>query len=203
MSSSINLGNWNITTVIGDTPIDVVTAKQTHGNVLVSVSECENKVTVADGLIGKKGDKPFGIRTADCMPLVLTTDEHIYALHISRKTLIKGILEETLKLLGSVKIKEVYIGPHICENCFTFSTKGEEIQTFENMFPYAVQTTKGVTHLSLSSVVMYFLEKHGVPQQNIIPDTQCTFECVELPSYKRWLSEGKIGALQNITTIIV
>lgn len=202
MSSSTKLSNWNISTVVGDTPTDIVIAKQVHGNVLVPVSDCENGVTVADGLIGTKGDTTFGIRTADCMPLVLGTNEHVYGLHISRKTLIAGILEELTKQLGTEKITGAYIGPHICENCFTFSYKGEEILLFEKMFPYATEMRTSVTHLSLLRVIAAFLEENGVEKENIITDKRCTFESKELPSYKRWLTTEQTSQLLQITTTI-
>lgn len=202
MSSSTKLNNWNISTVAGDTPTDIVTAKQVHGNTLVPVSICDTRNTVADGLVGNQNDRPFGLRTADCMPLVLITQAQAYGLHISRKTLIEGILEETIQHLGDEKIEKAYIGPHICKNCFTFSYVGEGIKKFEELFPYATETRNEIIHLSLLQVVMPFLEKHGVPKEHINQDTRCTFETPELPSYRRHLAQGSSGKLPEITTVI-
>jgi polyphenol oxidase len=202
MPSSIQLGNWNVSQITGDTPPSVITARQVHGNSIVPVSACENPSTIADGLVGNTGDKPFGIHTADCMPLVITTREHVYALHISRKTLVAGILEEFTKQLGNEVIEHVYIGPHICEKCFTFSFIGEDVEKFAQMFPYATETRGAITHLSLLKVVMRFLEDKSVSKKDIAHDGRCTFETPELLSYRRWIAEGNTGVFPEITTVI-
>lgn len=202
MQSSTRLGNWNISTIVGNTPTGVVIAKQVHGNTVIPVSSWIDTNTIADGLIGIQDDKPFGIRTADCMPLVLATKERVVGLHISRKTLVAGILEETRSYLRNNNIEEAYIGPHICESCFTFSYKGEGIQQFEKLFPYATETGDQATYLSLVKVVMQFLEENLVLKENIQRDERCTFENPELPSYRRWITEGNTGPFPQITTVI-
>lgn len=196
------LHQWNISLCIGERPSGCITPKQMHGNIIVPVSSCVSQVTIADGLIGSINDKPFGIYTADCIPLVLTTPTRAFALHISRHSSIAGILQETTVQLGKEKITGAYIGPHICETCFAFETVGERIGQFMTQYPYAVTHRKRTTHLSMQKVVEQYLKNLSVLPATIIVDTRCTYEDTSLPSYKRWLMEGKKGELLRITTTV-
>lgn len=199
---SISIDGWNILLAHDTSDASVITAKQVHGKTIIAVPDCVPQITQADGLIGVRGDVPFGIRTADCMPLILITDSRVLALHMSRKTLVAGILDEVVQQLDNEKIKSAYIGPHICEQCFSFLYEGEEIQNFAQLFPYAVQRKNGIVHLSLLNVITRFLESRAVSLHDIIRDTRCTFETAELCSYRRWRLHGNTGKFSQIVIIV-
>src|SRR3989344_5903870 len=122
MQSSITLSNWE---VVSNPAFPVTLAHQDHGR--------------SDFIIGTPSSKPVGVYTADCLPLVLTTDTIAFAIHISRHTLAAGILEELTKSIHNDEIRDAYVGPHICENCFVFEEKGESILRFETLFPRAIR----------------------------------------------------------------
>ncbi len=185
MQSSTTLGNWKI---ILNPEFPVTLAHQDHGR--------------SDFIIGTPSSKPVGVYTADCLPLILTTDTKAFAIHISRHTLTAGILEELTKSIGSEKLRNAYIGPHICEQCFVFEEKGPEIIAFEKLFPEAVSVDSFGTHISLISVIKKYLTTNNLHETAIHQDTRCTFETPKLPSYRRWRAEGGIGDFPRIITAV-
>ncbi|OGY31324.1 MAG: hypothetical protein A3C02_04620 [Candidatus Andersenbacteria bacterium RIFCSPHIGHO2_02_FULL_45_11] len=185
MQSSITLSNWE---VVSNPAFPVTLAHQDHGR--------------SDFIIGTPSSKPVGVYTADCLPLVLTTDTKAFAIHISRHTLTAGILEELTKSIDNEKIRDAYIGPHICENCFVFEEQGEGIQQFEKIFSYAVHKDTLGTHISLISVIENYLRKQDFDISAIIQDNRCTLETPILPSYRRWRAEGENGDFPRIITAV-
>jgi copper oxidase (laccase) domain-containing protein len=182
----------------------ITTPKQAHGNTIVSASSCISGVTEADAIYGDATSKPFGVLTADCMPLVLITDKNAYAIHVSRHTLVVGILEniQTLITKQKEKIMRAYIGPHICKNCFVFEYIGEDLQRFIDKYPEAVFEKQNKIHIDLYKVIQDFLDKQAIPETAITRDKRCTFETGELYSYKRWLTEGNTGKFPNMVTAV-
>lgn len=195
MQSFTKLGNWEIA-LNPEYPVSL--ARQVHGNMIVHATSCEHAVIQADGVTGTQFDGAFGVHTADCLPLVVITDTQAAVLHISRHTLVAGILDTLTELLGKEPIRTAYIGQHICENCFVFEEKGEGIAQFEKLFPYAVKHNSSGTHLSLRSVILHYLK--DIP--SITEDSRCTFETQELPSYRRWRKEGSVGDFPRMVTSV-
>lgn len=195
MQSSIQLGKWEIA---HDPAYPVTLARQVHGNGIINAASCTHRITEADGIIGTPSDAAFGVHTADCLPLILTTDTRAIALHISRHTLVAGILDTVMEHIKKEPITAAYIGPHICENCFVFEERGEGIAQFETLFPYSTRQSDSGIHLSLRKVVIKFLS--DVP--SVVEDFRCTLETPELPSYRRWRAEGEIGDFPRIITSV-
>lgn len=185
MPSFTKLGNFE---VVSNPEFPVTLAHQDHGR--------------SDFIIGTPSSRPVGAYTADCLPLVLTTDTKAFAIHISRHTLTAGILEELTKSIGSEEIRNTYIGPHICQNCFVFEEKGEGILQFEKVFPHAVHEDASGTHISLISVIQKYLDEQGLDTSAIIQDNRCTFETLDLPSYRRWRAKGENGVFTRFITAV-
>jgi copper oxidase (laccase) domain-containing protein len=195
MRSSTKLDNWEVSLELES---NAIIPHQVHGNTIISVSTCVSGTTDADGIIGTLNDPPFGVHTADCMPLVFITPTRALALHVSRHTLLAGILEESIDLLSGEQILHTYIGPHICEECFTFEHEGESIRAFRTRYPDASTEERGTIHISMDRVVDGYLKQFGV--QHAIRDTRCTVETPELPSYRRWRAEGGTGTFPRFIT---
>ncbi len=202
MQLSTKLGNFEVVLMSSVADTTITLPKQTHGNTIIPASACEHGVTEADGIIGTLQDSPFGIHTADCLPLVVTTQTRAATIHISRHTLVAGILDELTRVIAQEKIIAAYIGPHICQRCFTFTEKGEGILQFEKHFPSAVQEKNSCTHISLQKVIHDYLTSIGVPKNAIEEDGRCTFETPKLASYKRWITRGKQGDFPRMTTVV-
>ncbi len=202
MQSSIKLGNWRVSHITSEQKDPILLPRQTHGNTITQAALCVHRITEADGIIGTSQDAPFGIHTADCLPLVVTTDTRAAAIHISRHTLTAGILNTLTAILDGEALRNAYIGPHICEQCFVFEEKGENIIRFEKMFPHAIQERNHMTHISLRRVVYEYLKDIGMRKKFIIQDIRCTFETPELSSYRRWMAGGEQGDFPRMITAV-
>lgn len=173
------------------------TARQVHGSTIISADGSGP----ADGIFITNPNNEVGIKTADCMPLVLLGEGSALALHVSRKTLVAGILDQVPKYIQPNEIKKIYIGPHICAEHFTFEWEGQGIANFRRQFPQAVTKKDGVLHLSLLKAVRQYFNSWGIAP-TMEEDGRCTFEDQGLPSYKRWLLQGKPGELEQLITLV-
>lgn len=202
MLQSIKYNGWDITPTLVQKPRGVIVPNQVHESTIVSASNYTYPIK-ADGLVSTiKENIPFGVRTADCMPLVLITPTRSFAIHISRHTLAHGILGSMLSLLQNEVIEFAYIGPHICETCLTFTYKGDTLELFEQKYPEALTEKVHIFHLSLLQVITRFLRLQKVPEKNIFRDTRCTFESPELYSYRRWIAEANRLPFPEMTTVV-
>ena len=193
---------WRIEAALLSTvSANVRRVKQVHGNTIVWAEDITPE-TAADGIVARTGfPDPFLIRTADCLPLVLTTPDTACALHVSRKSLVAGLLEQVPNYLNLAEIDTVYIGPHVCEEHFIFEKIGPEIEAFRQKFPFACRQSTAGLHVSLKKVVEEYLKQWGVKKGMVSFDTRCTFEAAELPSYRRSLRD-KQPLTDHITTIV-
>lgn len=191
--------HWFITTKISSTqPANVVTVRQVHGDRIIAANQVCGSEIEADGILTTVDGPPAAIYTADCLPLVIVSKQRALALHVSRKSLIKGLLDKASDLIGPACIERVYVGPHICADHFTFESDGPEIKTFKLLYPTAAKSKDGVWHLSLRQAVQAYLDLWGVPDHKIIDANDCNFESLA-PSYRR---DGR-GTAQIFTVVKV
>lgn len=194
------VGGWRVwlTVESRDNPTKLVT-QQDHAGHLCSVAQVKDQQS-CDGIIVTRSDASAAIHTADCLSLVITTDEKALLLHLSRKTLLTPLLPTALKKVAAEKVTGVFLGPHICAQHLVYEYEGEEILAFKKAFPRAWQALPGGTSLSLkiaSEEVLYRALSSSTPT---IVDGRCTYEDPSLPSYRRWLEGGKQGELQHLFT---
>ena len=102
---------------------DLVLVNQTHSNKVVLVNKfSEKKKIIADGIYTKEKGMLLGILTADCAPIIFSSENFVGILHVGWKGLINGIIENLILKLqenGEDKKKIVCsVGPRIMENSF-------------------------------------------------------------------------------------
>jgi len=135
----------------------------------------------ADGLI-TKGDYVLGVKTADCVPLLLyeLSTKTIGAIHISRDILIAGIISRSLsealkKADVSPLSTKFFLGPHIrVESYPQKKEKAEKIAA--SRFKKFLTNYNDKTCFDLTAAVIYELEEIGASRDNIIDcalDTYC------------------------------
>lgn len=176
--------------------------EQMHGNQIVSSLQLQAAHLQADGVFIGGGMPTGGIVTADCLPLVLFGEKEALLLHISRKTLVAGILDSAKQYLKDFSVTDIYIGPHICPQHLSYKGQGPEIMRFAELFPTAIKKQTSGWSLSLRDAVRGFLNELGVSKIRIQEDGRCTFETPDLPSYRRRLAQGSIGELGRIITTV-
>lgn len=180
--SEYRLSDWSIKVQLGSkADADIIRVIQEHGaRIVASGSEGP-----ADGIYTDSVGAPIGISTADCVPLIVVTPNNALALHVSRKTLNAGQLDQVPQIFNIAAITGVFIGPHICPQHFIFEYAGPEILAFAKRWPEAVAKIEAGTSLNLDRVVTGYLNAWHVPDEDIMRVSICTAETPQLPSYCR------------------
>src|SRR6185503_10097991 len=103
------------TTLVSNTQSPTpVAVQQVHGGTIVWADEITS-LTMADGIaVHADMAREFMIKTADCIPLVVLSADRACGLHVSRKTLLRGLLDGLSAFVPPQTITKVHIGPHIC-----------------------------------------------------------------------------------------
>lgn len=199
----MNSSGWQVKTVrlaAGDDQKGVITAQQEHGGHIADAKHCSPGKTIADGIVST--GEPVAVKTADCMPLVLIRgQDSALALHVSRKTLIRGLLDAVPTVINTANISAVHIGPHICHRHFTFTYEGDELRQFMHMFPSAVSREQNVTHVSLLDAVSNYFSTWRIDPRIVQYDKRCTYEDTALPSYRAAIDSGSQKPLDRLLTI--
>src|SRR3989344_3087051 len=112
----IRLGNWRVATQAPEISLPelVLFPDQIHGGNIVEVEMLAQGKMSADGVVLKGDSVAGGVKTADCAPVVIVSDNVAVVLHISRKTLVRGLLANAATYVAPDDINHVFIGPHIC-----------------------------------------------------------------------------------------
>jgi YfiH family protein len=90
---------------------------QSHSNISI---ELPSDNYDADASYTKQNKVACSIRTADCMPLLVTDEggSFVAAIHAGWRGLASGIIENTLKKINAKGKFIVWIGPHISQEFF-------------------------------------------------------------------------------------
>ena len=98
-------------------PIQVMT--QEHGN-QVSVIERPISAPVADAMVSCSKEIALAVRVADCLPLLLYSNNVIAAVHVGRKGLMNQVAVNAVTQMRKLGAKEItgVVGPHICGQCY-------------------------------------------------------------------------------------
>ncbi|MGH9858044.1 MAG: laccase domain-containing protein, partial [Acidobacteriota bacterium] len=111
--SSFTTSLWRIDLATAVRPQEARELIQVHGATIIQ-TPLDTKKEEADGALLTADSAPFAIRTADCMPLVMMTDQKALALHVSRKSLVAGLLDAVPDVIEPTQLTHIFIGPHIC-----------------------------------------------------------------------------------------
>jgi YfiH family protein len=99
--------------------LPVVFMHQSHGN-KVAVIENETVFPEADAIVTSNKNIALAVRVADCLPLLLASQNVVAAVHVGRRGLMNQVALKAVSLmkqLGAVQINGV-VGPHICGECY-------------------------------------------------------------------------------------
>jgi len=99
--------------------LPVVFMHQSHGNE-VAVIENETIFPEADAIVTTNKNIALAVRVADCLPLLLASQNVVAAVHVGRRGLMNQVALKAVSLmkqLGAVQINGV-VGPHICGECY-------------------------------------------------------------------------------------
>lgn len=156
---------------------------QVHGSRTVIIESVSDEVPTADALVTGIPGVPISVMVADCIPLLLSSDVAVAAVHVGRKGLMNSVAINALaamREIGATKISGI-IGSSICGRCYEVS---EEIfHEVTATFPLAAaETESGSFSLDLPRALTAVLAAEGV---EVYQENSCTFEEDDLFSYRR------------------
>ena len=101
-------------------PRQPIWLNQVHGNKIINVTH-DYSLSDGDGFYCKELDKPCGILTADCLPILIcsTKNKEIAAIHAGWRGLGSGIIKRALDMFESSSEDVIaYLGPAISSEVF-------------------------------------------------------------------------------------
>lgn len=159
---------------------DVKYLKQTHTDKVVVIKDKDQDVKdiEADALITDLDNIIIGVFNADCVPVLITSEEGVIAaVHSGWKGTLNGIVKNTIEIMindfnvnkDNIKVK---IGPHIRSCCYEVSE--ELIDTFKNSNLYKGKEISSGRMLNLSSCIKEQLKILGIKDYNVEDVNLCT-----------------------------
>lgn len=138
---------------------------QIHSALMVNVAQ-EIDEPECDGIFLIKDDWNLGVglavQVADCVPVIITSENLIAAIHIGRDGLIAGMTESALDALA-VRVEpnslHAVIGPSICGDCYPNSS--EMFARCTSRYP-ATSHSSDQSKLDVAAGVISILEDRGV-----------------------------------------
>ena len=189
--------SWNLASHVGDDPADVeqnrvklrervgnfVVMSQVHGDTVVVVDKVPAEVPVADALITNKRNLALVVMVADCIPLLLRSEELVAAVHVGRAGLMNTIALKTvarMRELGAMQISGS-IGPAICGSCYEVPKDLHD--QVSAIHPLASSKTRiGTPALDLPKALIAALAADDVP---VVISAGCTLEDDSYFSFRR------------------
>ena len=177
--ASVNSNREGLRTRLG--PVQFMS--QEHGNRIALIESVIEIDPVADSLVTGIPGINLAVQVADCIPLLLSSNEAVAAVHVGRKGLVNGVAIRTLALMrdmGATAISAI-IGPAICGKCYEVS---EEIfNEVVDLHPLAASRRgDGSFALDLPRALTGLLEDEDV---SVSHEGNCTVEDSQLFSYRR------------------
>jgi YfiH family protein len=169
---------------------------QSHSNISIELPSDDRD---ADASYTTHNKVICSIRTADCMPLLITdkAGSFVAAIHAGWRGLAFGIIENTLKKINAKDKFIVWIGPHISQEFFEVGADVRNI--FLENDPFSVEAFTNVANgkyfLSMLKVAKLKLKRLGV-QKIFITKNFCTYKNANnYYSYRREASKERMTSL--------
>lgn len=156
---------------------------QVHGNRVAIIEEVTDEDPTADALVTGIPGISLAVQVADCIPLLLHSQQSVAAVHVGRKGLMNGVALaaiEVMREMGSTEIAAI-IGPSICGPCYEVSQEIHDEVVAVHPAARAV-TPQGTPALNLPAALRAVLSREGVL---VTDESRCTLEESDLYSYRR------------------
>ena len=207
-ASSSNFASLNLGDHVGDSPEIVaanralISAKfgptqymnQVHGNRVAIIEEVTDEYPTADALVTGIPGITLAVMVADCIPLLLKSQDAVAAVHVGRKGLLNRVAEKAIDVMREISDAQIsaIIGPAICGKCYEVSPEifSEVTQSHPES---ASQTASNTPSLDLVSALISDLKKLGITE--IDNQSRCTLEDQNLYSYRRDGATGRQAGL--------
>jgi polyphenol oxidase len=175
---------------------------QVHGGDVVDVDERFESGVKADGMVSDDVTKILAVRVADCVPVLLATEDgaHVAAIHAGWRGVIAGVVSAAAGRLRFRTGKKFVaaIGPSISSEAFEVGA--EVIDRFRETFGSEAPITTpgdGKGHVDLRAAIALQLRRAGIPPEHIDISDRCTVrDAGEFFSHRRERGiTGRMAAL--------
>ena len=168
---------------------------QSHSNISIELPSDDRD---ADASYTTHNKVVCSIRTADCMPLLITDEvgSFVAAIHAGWRGLASSIIENTLKKINAKGKFIVWIGPHISQEFFEVGAEVRNI-FLENDSASAeafINAANGKYLLSMLKVAQLKLQSLGV-EKIYVTKNFCTYKNANYYSYRRETSKERMTSL--------
>ncbi len=168
----------------------IVTPRQTHTSNVAVVTSPDQSFPDTDALITQRPDIAVGVRTADCVPILLHAPDikAVAAVHAGWKGTAGRIVGKTIERLISLGADPHHIhaaiGPCICGNCYNVSE--DLIELFENIglgasirrwtidYESGKRIDDGSPRINLPEANWIIMREYGIDNNNIESTPFCT-----------------------------
>lgn len=149
-------------------------AEQVHGSTVAFADKSTmSPIPNADGLVTNATGVRIGVRTADCVP-ILMADVHntvVSAVHAGWKGIRQGVVSNAVRAMISSGARldslVVFIGPHIGGCCYTVDE--ERAKKFHTRY-----VENGAWHIDIGAEVLKELDDAGIARDQIDAPVTCT-----------------------------
>ena len=191
---------------VGDDP-DAVTANrallgstqfmnQVHGNDVVVVDRVLEQEPTCDALITTTKGISLAVMVADCIPLLLISQEAVAAVHVGRAGLVNKVAIKALhhmRTLGAMQVHAI-LGPSICGKCYEVPFHMQQDVIADH--PRALSTThQGTPALDLPAGLIADLTAEGVSYEASLI---CTKEDPLYYSHRRDNPTGRFAGVVSL-----
>ncbi len=147
--------------------------EQSHSNIFKEVNK--PGIYKSDALITNEKNLVLVVKTADCMPVIISDHEKVGIVHIGWKGLENKIFNKTISKFNISKLK-VSIGPHAQKCCY------EVKEDLETKFKKNCVRKENKIYLDLSKGIKEFCYDNKI---DIEVSDVCTIENKSYHSYRR------------------
>ena len=169
---------------------------QVHGNEVVVVDQVLEHEPTCDALITTTKGIYLAVMVADCIPLLLISQEAVAAVHVGRAGLLNKVAVKALhhmRTLGAIKVHAV-LGPSICGKCYEVPFHMQQDVIADH--PRALSTThQGTPGLDLPAGLIADLTAEGVSYEASVI---CTKEDPLYYSHRRDNPTGRFAGVVSL-----
>lgn len=156
---------------------------QVHGDRIALIEEVTEEIPTADALVTGIPGISLAVMVADCIPLLLSSEESVAAVHVGRRGLVNEVTRKTIAVMrdmGATQITAI-IGAAICGQCYEVSE--EVFNEVVAAHPAAAsRTAQGTFALDLPKALISVLQDEGA---TVVNEFTCTLENHDYFSYRR------------------
>ncbi len=159
--------------IVNTKGFEIASMEQSHSDIFLEVDK--PGVYQADALITKQKNLMLIVKTADCMPVLISDNEKVGVIHIGWKGLENKIFFKTISKFDISKLK-VSIGPHAQKCCY------EVKQDLALKFSNQCSREGNKLYLDLTKEIKEYCQTNGIELEL---SAECTIENKKYNSYRR------------------